>query len=428
MNRNGSPRFLSLIALTLLVPPLVSGSRALAEPAATPTVAVAQPTLPPATGAAAPVSIGKMNVVEHKESIMPDLYPLVRDGTLVVEAVSKSDYTWKLDQDAALAERPAGDKILQAIATRFASTKILSFDFDMREIRDNDWGDLFRGNLSRIYPHEVSAEDKTSQLFREKARFDEPSFLSGMTWLTFRFTDPEEDMLWIYSPAIQKMRQLTGSNRPDAILKTGVSLDDLLTWSGKAELLDTVDVSELTALAPLPKASLANTVREGGTGCVVLSGDKKAPAAKFQLSRWNVDAHRYGGAAPWVPTDSIWAPLALWRLELLSKDLYSLYGRQVLYIDAKLSLPIVKIVYDRAGRLWKYVITAYGLARLPESDQQIFYPAYTIIDDRIGNGSYVIDYTKVKYCDKPSEKLQLTEFEPRNLGPVKATETPAPKK
>lgn len=71
-------------------------------------------------------------------------------------------------------------------------------------------------------------------------------------------------MYSIYSPGIKKARQLTGSNRPDGILRTQFSPDDIFGWSGKGNLVEGELGTKLTVLAPFLSDEVVVPTRKGG--------------------------------------------------------------------------------------------------------------------------------------------------------------------
>jgi hypothetical protein len=91
-----------------------------------------------------------------------------------------------------------------------------------------------------------------------------------------------------------------------------------------------------------------------------------------------------------------------------------------------------KAVYNRAGHAWKFIVGAYGFAR-DSSGQKVFaYPSWTVIDDKLKNELWLVNYKRTRVCDSLPGGMQLTDFDPKKLGPPvevpkeEATGTPRP--
>lgn len=399
--------------------------------------------------------------LQYKDLIIPELYPLVRSGLLEFPAAEQIKFAWKLDPDferrseysqigsiaqgGALNEgiklsrgliagrRAAIDaekdskirayKILWNLNSLLWSQRTISSDFSLRSIVQGKVNLSLGGTLSRVYPNSIDPGIPGAQLFRERLTFTEPSGIRTLAWLTFRFLGADEDMLWIYSPAIMRERQLTGSNRSDGIMTTVLALDDLFTWSGKIESLDANVIGNITALVPFSSISpaIATAVSlegqgEGSTPACYQVAPISTNAGKV-LPRWNIDSRRFPQAASWLPSASVFIPRDLWRIEIGNKDPYSQYGRQVLYVDKETMTAPYKVVYNRNGDQWKLVISAFGLAKLPESSFALPYNAYTIVEDRISKDAAIFEPTKTTYCDSFTKNMKLSDFDPRKLGP-----------
>ncbi len=414
-----------------------------------------QPAIPPViTAPRNPVNpngqlIESSNVSKHKGLVVPELYSLVRSGKLVMEMLPELKYDWDLGEEwrrqgisgvsldadgtavftgqagRGFAFEPAaleleknakisGQKILWNIQSVFWSQGSVSFDFLIRRLQDDKPSRELAGSFSRVYPREVDRGDKTVQLFRELIELKKPAVLSSYTWLTFRFFGPLEDVLWVFSPTIMKARELTGANRSDSIART-LSPDDFLLWSGKAELVEVADVQQVELLTPFRSENLVKAYRDGDE-CMAPNGHQES--AGDSSGEWNFQTQRFVQAAAWMPTEVVFVPRSLWRLELISKDPYSLYGRQVLYVDAETMLPIYKFVYDRAGAHWKSSFIVYGMAE--EGKKRHPYPDKMVMLDKRDDSAVLFDFMNVKYCSVLSEELARMRFDPRKLTPPAA--------
>ncbi len=405
-----------------------------------------------AVASSGPVSaITKDNLGKLKTLIIPELQELVRSGNVEIPVADRLDYEWRYDDqwiknsyflDSDPADGAKGGSVLAQkrgfpFGVTGASTKK-----DAHTARKLLWdgGSLWwwqkainagvnliwlnsgkiRGRVaadfSRVYVPTMNPQDKTGQVFREVFKIYEPRPVSKFAFLTFRFFGDEEDMLWLFSPAINKTRQLTGSNRSDSLLRSSVSLDDFFLWSGKPELVDASFDRTMQVLAPY--AALNSVHLEEGVpekGCYSVQHQEVAAVGEGE-PRWRFERGERLTDLLQFPAEAIFVLRELWRIELISRDPFSLYGRQVLYVDPVSMLPVYKVVFDLSGRLWKIVVGGFGLAISDDGTRRVPYPAFTAVADLIANQTSIIDYKKVVYCDDFVDGIQMTDFDPGKLG------------
>lgn len=406
-----------------------------------------------------PTLINRLNLREYRSLVVSELAPLVSDGLLELRAFKELRYPYQLDAswnkrpadggaaisndgvvsgiDAGARHFPFAVDLLMAELTDvpLASRKLLwnvstyaqayassRTELVLRTVKSSEPGPDLRIAVRRAVPRRIKTDDRTTQLFRERLSFDSPRPIAGWSWLTFRFLGVDEDIVWIYSPAIKKVRQITESNRSDSFIRTAVSANDLFGWSGKNEQVIPQITGELSALVPAgdidaPAAALRPD------GCLVVS-----PAGEKHVAA-NVPAPGGSGSAvirPVMPENLFFIPRALWRVELTQQDPFSLYGRQVLYVDKALNVPAIKIVYDRAGRLWKIVLTSFGVTGIKGTAERHVVPLASVVFDRILQEVFQVVTSSQILCDKAPDGMTLSEFDPKNLsGAPAAAAAPA---
>ncbi len=325
----------------------------------------------------------------------------------------------KADQASASALREAlGSKILWNISSSIWSQSLIDYHFRLMWLKDGKAGRNVRGNFLRIYPWMLDPNFKLPQMFREKFGFYYPEPLHGLSWLTFRFQNLDEDIVWAYSPTIQKVRQLTGSNRTDSLITSSFSADDFLGWSGNPLFEKGKVLEKIVTLVPFPNpdiVTLDSTLKpcyklnnpSGG----LASGDGMASAI------WNFETPKFVNGADWLPIKAVFVPRVVYKLDVTTKDPYSLYGRQTLYVDAVTMLPVYKVVFDRAGRLWKFVITSFGIAQTQDLSRRSLYPGFEIILDILNKREFVMDFAKIRYCDSYPQDIEINQFDPKKIIP-----------
>ena len=352
--------------------------------------------------------VSSQNAKSYRELIIPELAPYVRSGALEFPAVDE------------LRKEPEGEAtgrkepLLWRVQNALARLKVIDADLDIIALKENRVLREFKGNFVRVYPTELSPPEKNIQIFRERLTLDTPSALSGYSMLTYRFSGNDEDGYWTYSPAIKKTRELTGTNRTDGIMSTGIALDDLFGWSGKEELV--VPDKEETTRGFAPFARSDSLVPRAAGVCREVLQETPEEGSKGSGPRWNFAARRFPTAAPWIPTTGVFIPRDLIRVELGSRDPYSRYGREVLYVDKQTLLPFYKFVFDRAGHPWKTVLSGYGVMEGDAKNATRLIPTFTIVDDLLKGESYIIEFSKISSCEALPERLKSGFFDPRKLG------------
>lgn len=374
--------------------------------------------------------ISKANADLYKSSVIPEMYEWLRSGVLEMDAASRLAYQWRYDQKLSDKLAALGDNKLAKISAVWEGMNSFKLNFNLLSASPGKGGDLaLSGEILRAYTHAIDPKDRTIQIFKELLRFSKPALLSELKILTYRFNGQEEDKFWIRSPAIKLTRELTGSNRSDPLLKSSFSLDDFLVWSGKAENVEAHLDKSVSALVPFAGLKQAE-LRQSSDGCWIVYGGSFVADSNESQTLWNFGGLKYPAAASWLPTQAVFVPRELERVELISLDPFALYGRQVLYIDKETALPVYKIVFDRAGRHWKTIIGVFGLASDRANTQFIPFNYLLIAIDVIRDTAHVMEYSEISYCPRLGNSIKLEDFDPRALGPVdnKMATSPGAKK
>jgi hypothetical protein len=213
--------------------------------------------------------------------------------------------------------------------------------------------------------------------WREIVRFVAPTFIEGTTSLTWRFFDARWDNVWMYLPVARRVRQVTSTNRSDALAGSDVVLDDGLVWAGKNQSFTWKLVGSqemLVAAATLAPQPLHPGARwENGTEWVT--------GKDYTGVTWGYEQPGWKGA-PWAPATHYWVKRPVWIVEGQSRDPYYNYGRQLFYVDRETYHAYAKIVHTRAGEYWKTVMVDLGMACAPDGER--CYPVVSlslVVDD-----------------------------------------------
>jgi hypothetical protein len=261
--------------------------------------------------------------------------------------------------------------------------------------------------IERLHPLALGAPPSTlAPLFREKISAKKPHVINGLAWLTLRFFGSSEDFVWVASPVVRGIRQLTGSNRSDQIFSGAFSLDDLLVWSGKVELVEPLTVSQMSLLVPVLESKAIPAKKQDGCVSVVYGGDTaltlQCQGARFQAS------------GMWTPTNTFMALRSVYRIEFASRDPFSSDSRQVVYIDRDTGLPVYRIVWDQSGRRKKVIL---GIVRSLEFDAGQFVPTLAgqiVLHSQDGRRLALV-YDSFTACTGYTQGRTLEDFDPSSF-------------
>ncbi|NMC63654.1 MAG: DUF1329 domain-containing protein [SAR324 cluster bacterium] len=407
--------------------------------------------IPDATEQGSPrLQIANENAYAFRSIIAPEIYPFVKAGKLKMgvvrslrysldskEAKSSKDFQYLLNQELsateeielpkiipfpevfnaeALSKDPrAAEKILWNMIFRQSKQLFQKISLSFRSLTSENKGREINAELLRVYPLAIEAKIKTPQLFREILRFKDPPAYHSLAFLTFRFLNREEDLLWVFSPAISKTRQLTGTNRGDLLPGFSLGLEDLFGWSGNLRFVEASLTGVRQVLLPFTELDMLKLQKssfvENNDICFELGSREVVPRqdlVELGLSEDNSDS------LPWLPTNSVFVPRMTWRIEVAPKDPYSEAGRQVLYIDKDLLVPAINVVFDRAGKLWRIILSGFSQAK--NEEKEISFLSFMSAFDVRTNKATVVNIKGVSYCENLPPNISLADFDPSSLG------------
>lgn len=230
-----------------------------------------------------------------------------------------------------------------------------------------------------------------------------PPVIANYSELSWRYQGVEPDLFWIYSPVLNKVRQVFPANRSDPIMGGTLDYDDLFVWAGKVQSVDAKLIADKVMLVPFPALMPIRAVDET-TAAAALdltpgSQDKAVPHSETALTArggfqrgdstasvlWNFETRQLPQAAAWTPTSVYFVPRRVWVLELAPLDPFYGEGRQVLIVDQESMLPVYRIAYDRKGAFLKFVVGGWHLATT--DNHQIRFPilGFLLVVDQTSN-------------------------------------------
>lgn len=289
----------------------------------------------------------------------------------------------------------------------------------------SDEGKRVDFSVGRIYPPALGQSPGTLKpMFREKISAVSPQPLLGLTWLTLRFLGATSDYLWAASPSTGEVRQLTGSNRADAMFTGAFSPDDLFVWSGKVEGVEPTGVKLVKMLIPVVEGA-ATVQPTNNQICGVADFSKASPITL------NLSSQRFSQLPGWVPTNVRMTLRNLWRIEMMTRDPFSLDARQTLYVDADTMLPVYRIVWEQDGRMKKFVMGILGIVATREGTGP-GWRGEIVLSPGAGTRS-VLTLQRLETCSQLIQGKNIIDYDPSTIGAksdkstqAKETPTPAP--
>ena len=240
-------------------------------------------------------------------------------------------------------------------------------------------------------------------------RVIEPYDVAGTAQLTLRRLDGSEDELYVYVPAIRRVKKMSGANRSDPYMGADASVDDGDGWAGLTRSMKWTIIEE--------KVGLFHTL-----DWVPEHTDKmkRLPNGTWRTPA-DEDGVRFGwtekgwGHAPWAPVNVAWVPREFILIEGMPLDPYYNYGRTLYWIDKGSYWINYKTIWDKAGELWK------GIMYLPRCMEwgdkrgvQVGVAGYTIWDEKMSHATTVISSGRHKgreyYMEFMNPKLNPRMF------------------
>lgn len=254
--------------------------------------------------------------------------------------------------------------------------------------------------IERVAPHLIVSPTppKGAVLWRERMTWLEPKPLDGITLLTLRFRGLDEDMFFQRSPISGHYRQLTGSNRGDDMLGLPLAASDLTVWNSKSEWMETTTLVGFSKMLVPVVGERRIALKGAEPGCY--EGQIAGGSNTSALEVW--------------ASNLVFSPREVVEIEVVSGDPFSLTGKVRVFIDTETMLPIMKIVYDRAGQQERVVIgSVMGLSfGVEQAGSNVIGPILALgVRGRIS----VLSPEFVMVCDGYSQSLSESIFDLRSV-------------
>ncbi len=163
------------------------------------------------------------------------------------------------------------NRATRALRSTAAARFILTNKAGQTRVRDT-------ASLSELKPD--------GQSNRRLIRFDTPADIAGTSVLTVENNGAEDD-IWVYLPALKKVRRLTAANKRDAFVGTDFSYGDILghpveAWTHRLLRTEVVDGAQVRVIESLPRdAGVAATSGYGRRVSWIRAADAVAVKAEY---------------------------------------------------------------------------------------------------------------------------------------------------
>lgn len=195
------------------------------------------------------------------------------------------------------------------------------------------------------HPRFRETDNPDGLLTQSLADVRSPADVAGIVSLSWRYRDADQrDSVWVYVPAMRRVRQVSPANRSDGFLGSDMTQDDGAYFDGKVEDFEWRLVGEEDLLVLMDRLSLeepAKLQRLPGDGWrMLIPGGARLG---FQVPEWK--------GVSWCPMQEVLVRRPHWVVEAVPKDKYYLFGKIILRFDKDLFMGSYSSKYDWKGQL-----------------------------------------------------------------------------
>jgi hypothetical protein len=142
----------------------------------------------------------------------------------------------------------------------------------------------------------------------------------------------------------------------------------------------------------------------------------------------NFSTQRFAELPGWIPTNVRMTLRSLWRIEMTTRDPFSLDARQTLYVDAETMLPVYRVIWEQDGRMKKFVMGILGRVPTREGNGPGWRGQMMIVPGAASRS--VLTLQRLETCSQLIPGRNIIDFDPSSIGTksskVKGTPTPEP--
>lgn len=205
---------------------------------------------------------------------------------------------------------PAGQRVLECVRHNLPNTETIE-DIEMIAA---DRSGAQRTLQGRIYVR-VETEAGKPAVRSLVARFDAPRDLSGAAYLVRRTGGRDSDQMYIFLPALQRVRRVSGSAAGDSLFGTSFSYSDFQELESAFDQADAAlepsvqndpGPAQILSIKPAPSASPYTLIRGwiDPRTCLPLRWEFYAGSVLRKTFQASADAQRHSGRY-WYPSESV---------------------------------------------------------------------------------------------------------------------------
>ena len=248
---------------------------------------------------------------------------------------------------------------------------------------------------------------------RELTYVTEPFDLRGTAQLTLQRLDGKPDDVFVYVPAIRRVKKMSGANRSDPYLGSDFAVDDGSGFQGQNSSMKWRFIEETTGLLLTAEWNTRHVERF----IKMPNGSWESPISNPRLKKgWEVK----GWARNMIePVDGVWVPRKFYVIEAIPKDPYYNYGKTIYWIDKGSNWMIYKIIYDRAMEYWKTTINVPICSEWADKKGNIRFDEMLGIDEKTKHACTVsfsgISHGKRTWSTLNDPSIDVRTFSPERL-------------
>jgi hypothetical protein len=344
------------------------------------------------------VVLSKENIAAFREFLQPDLVRLVQAGKMILE-VAHASSAWPVPLREESLSRDGGQ--MSRLEGFSVAAPYRRQVFDMLLVEGGKLRFSAKAVAERVrVPKNASGKGK-AQLFREIFRYEQPQFLEQQNYLSFRFEDASEDLVWIRSAIDGKLREVGSFARFENLYRYPFALNDIDGFSANPKTGEVVSERESVMFVPqLRDPSLQQEVK---ADCVQMHWNHGS-------TLWNLQSDRYFEAPPWVPTALVYVPRRVKIVDWKPRD--PLFGRGVsqLIFDVESGLLVQVTTFSPVAIPKRILLMAYAFGIVEKTAYAASLLNFSI--DLETESAALISSPEVQWCNEAEAVKQLPKFDP----------------
>ncbi len=231
---------------------------------------------------------------------------------------------------------------------------------------------------------------------QEVLQLRSPAVVLGYSQLLWRQRGIAPDRSWLYSPVIEKSREVPSGHRGDALLDGVITLDDFFLLGAKIQGMRAQFIGKKRILVPFPALTpfLLETA-EGEASTQLAKGYHQLLDGSVTSVRWNFETRQFPTHASWLPTSMYFVPREVWLLEVWPRNAFYQTGREVIAIDTETRLPVYKLVYTHRGLLERVVLAGWALAQGKDGTTSVPFAGFVLAVDAKGRTATAVSTLQI---------------------------------